>query len=198
MSDTASSAFPPFTIIPNMVLFSGVSANAVRLYALLQHYATMPLGAVPSRATLGQQMGGVSRDTVDRALKELVVEGFVVVTNRWLHQDKTVSDIYAPGAEPTTNQYRLPLTPSRKVAATLAAPVPIPSRKDAAHNDIDVSNTELITDPGEFEVAKKHIMALFEAGEKDKITGIHPDQLNAIWEEYQGNQVSCAPALDRM
>lgn len=196
MSDTASSAFPPFTIIPNMVLFSGVSANAVRLYALLQHYATMPLGAVPSRATLGQQMGGVSRDTVDRALKELVIEGFVVVTNRWLHQDKTVSDIYAPGAEPTTNQYRLPLTPSRKDAATLAAPVRPPSRKDAAHNDIDLSNTELIT---EVSVSlKNHITSLFNDGKKDEITGIDPNLLNELWEDYQSNQVSCAPALDRV
>lgn len=152
MSETVSSEFGAFSIIPKNVLFSDISANAVRVYCILYHYSTMPLGALPSRATIGQQMGGVSRDTVDRAMKELVEREFLEITHRWVHPDKSVRDYAADGAEPTTSHYHL--GGGRKDAHTLAAPVPIPSRKDAAHSKTEGNENEMNDQIRGFDVSK--------------------------------------------
>jgi hypothetical protein len=71
-----------FSIIPEWVLYAPISANAVRLYATLQRYADKDTGAChPSRRTLAAKCHTTTK-TVDRALKELVDIGAVVMHQR--------------------------------------------------------------------------------------------------------------------
>lgn len=72
----------PFSIVPEWVIVSGLSHGAVRLYALIARYADYSTGeAFPSRATLGGKLR-VSKDTVDRFIKELVDVGALEVVRR--------------------------------------------------------------------------------------------------------------------
>ena len=88
-----------FSVVPESVAdheVSGLSANAVRLYAILDRYGNSE-GAVacPSRATLAKRCG-ISVDTVDRVKRELVDAGLLEVVNR--RHEK---------GDPDTNEYRL-------------------------------------------------------------------------------------------
>lgn len=61
----------PFAIVPEWVLDAEVSDRAVRLYALLWRYADRSGRSWPSRKALADRLR-CSRDTVDRAIRELV------------------------------------------------------------------------------------------------------------------------------
>lgn len=105
-----------FAIVPEWVIYAPVSANAVRLYAVLARHADKDDAATfVSRATLARK-ARVSADTVDRALKELLDLGALIRTRRRVIGSK----------ENDTNLYTVI---SR--APEVAAPVPLPSRKDA-------------------------------------------------------------------
>lgn len=139
-----------FALTPDSVLFSDVSANAVRLFATLHKYSTMPDGALPSRATVAALMH-VSTDTVDRALKELVEAGFVAVTHRWRTPDGEEASGPGRGAIQSSSRYDLmPNLPapvrrgSRKDAEGVAAPVPIPQPQGCGTNKNDLNKNEPI------------------------------------------------------
>lgn len=87
-----------FAIVPEFVLYAPISANAVRLFAVLHRYANTNLRAWPSRKTLADAMG-VSPATIDRAKDELVSLGAVTVQAR-------TSD----SGDPTSNLYTLRMT----------------------------------------------------------------------------------------
>lgn len=76
-----------FAIVPEWVLFSGLSANAVRLYAVLNRHANKTTGkAVVRRTTLAEEVGGkkpLSTKTVDRCVNELVDLGAVSIKSRF-------------------------------------------------------------------------------------------------------------------
>jgi DNA-binding transcriptional MocR family regulator len=96
-----------FAIVPEYVLFSGVSPNAVRLFAVLNRYANKRGQAWPSRKTLAELMD-VSVATVDRAKDELVELGALNVENR-----------QGPNGDPTSNIYTLLMSsPMRKGTPT--------------------------------------------------------------------------------
>lgn len=97
----------PFAMVPEWLLFSGVSGNAVKLFAII-HRHEGPGGAHPSRRRLGELMGS-SDDTVDRVLKELAEAGAVTIEAR-----------FDPAGDRTSNAYTLHfLRPgSRKTEAT--------------------------------------------------------------------------------
>lgn len=73
-----------FAIIPHWVLFSKISAQAVRLYCALRTYADNKTNeSWPSRPTLAKDMQVDSVKTVDRAIKELIEIGALKVEKRF-------------------------------------------------------------------------------------------------------------------
>lgn len=110
-----------FAIVPEWILDADISANAVRLYAVLRRYADQDGACYPSRATLAGRLR-VSRDTVDRAARELVDVGALEVEGRRTASGDRDSNLYRlhtlPGGGRTGAA-----TGGRKDAATVAAPV---------------------------------------------------------------------------
>jgi hypothetical protein len=83
-----------FCIIPEWVLYSSVSSNAVRLYGTLQRYADKDSGQChPSRKTLADRCG-LSLSSLDRALIELVELGAVRKKQRLSSNGDWTSNIY--------------------------------------------------------------------------------------------------------
>ena len=71
-----------FAIVPEWVLDAGVSDVAFRLYVVLLRYGQSSGQRMPGRKLLAARLHKRSTDTVDRALKELVAVGAVVVERR--------------------------------------------------------------------------------------------------------------------
>jgi hypothetical protein len=83
-----------FCIIPEWVLYSDITATAVRLYGTLQRYADKDSGEChPSRATLAQRCNCTTK-SIDRALAELIAVGAVLKKQR-----------VAANGDLTSNQY---------------------------------------------------------------------------------------------
>src|SRR5665213_4170624 len=72
-----------FAIVPVWVLDAAISDAAVRLYAVLLRFGQTSGARMPARSTLARRMHKKSTDTVDRAMRELVELGAVVVHNRF-------------------------------------------------------------------------------------------------------------------
>ncbi len=71
----------PFAVVPEWLLDADVSDRAVRLYGILVRYADREGHAHPSRKTIALRLR-CSTPSVDRALKELVTAGALVVHRR--------------------------------------------------------------------------------------------------------------------
>lgn len=83
-----------FCIIPEWVLYSSISSNAVRLYGTLQRYADKDSGQChPSRKTLADKCG-LSLSSLDRALIELVELGAVRKKQRMSAKGDWTSNVY--------------------------------------------------------------------------------------------------------
>lgn len=82
-----------FAIVPEWVLLADISANAVRLYAVLNRYANSRGKAWPSRRTLADNLR-VSPSTVDRAKDELVALGALTVETRTTPAGDYTSNLY--------------------------------------------------------------------------------------------------------
>lgn len=129
MSETSNVEFTtdtgPFAIIPEWVIDSEISHGALRLYAVLARYADTEGQAWPSRKTLANRLG-VSRDTIDRYLKELQKIEAVHIYRRMLSRrdpDK--------GTVTTLNQTNV-YTVKRAMPIMVAASMRPPCRSDAA------------------------------------------------------------------
>ncbi len=72
-----------FAIVPEWLLDADISDGAVRLYAVLLRFGQSSGARMPSRSTLARRLRKKSTDTVDRAMRELVELGAVVVQNRF-------------------------------------------------------------------------------------------------------------------
>jgi hypothetical protein len=72
-----------FSIVPEWVLDAAISDGAVRLYAVLLRFGQTSGARMPARSTLAGRMHKKSTDTVDRAMRELVEIGAVVVQHRF-------------------------------------------------------------------------------------------------------------------
>lgn len=94
-----------FAIVPEWVLDADISDGAVRLYAVLLRYGNTSGARMPSRATLATRLRKGSTDTVDRALKELLDLGAVLVEHR------------RNGRRNLPNRYHLRATPPTTAAA---------------------------------------------------------------------------------
>ena len=71
-----------FAIVPEWVIDADISDCAYRLYSILLRYGQSSGHRMPGRATLAARLHKSSKDTVDRALKELARAGAVVVEHR--------------------------------------------------------------------------------------------------------------------
>src|SRR5215218_875707 len=71
-----------FAIVPEWVLDADISDVALRLYAVLLRYGQSSGHRMPGRRLLASRLHKRSRDNVDRALKELVGIGAVLVQHR--------------------------------------------------------------------------------------------------------------------
>lgn len=112
-----------FALVPEWVLLSRVSDRAIRVYAVMaSRWADRGDGSCwPSRSTIAATLG-VSVDTVDRALADLVKHGAISIIPR--HHDS--------GAQ-TSNGYVLHrVLPGRNIAAPQPQTCPPPSRNIAA------------------------------------------------------------------
>lgn len=98
-----------FSIIPEWVLYSDITATAVRLYATLQRYADKETGAChPSRATLATKCNCTVK-SIDRALVELIAIGAVRKRQR-----------VSANGDLTSNQYTVITVP--QVASEMSLP----------------------------------------------------------------------------
>jgi hypothetical protein len=99
-----------FAMVPEWVIDADIGDAAFRLYAVLLRYGQSSGQRMPSRATLARRLRKRSVDTVDRAMKELVALGAVVVERR------------RDGSQNLTNLYHVRTSgPDRNHAATPAA-----------------------------------------------------------------------------
>ena len=107
-----------FAMVPEWLIYSGVSHGAVRLYAVLDRHANRENVAWPSRATLGRLMG-CSTDSVDRYITEL--RDVKALTVRRRSQYSKTGKI-----EHRTNLYEL-----KQIRRGVAAPMRPGGRTDA-------------------------------------------------------------------
>lgn len=71
-----------FAIVPEWVIDAEISDCAYRLYSVLLRYGQSSGQRMPGRATLARRLHKSTKDTVDRALRELVGIGAVVIERR--------------------------------------------------------------------------------------------------------------------
>lgn len=99
-----------FAIVPEWVIDADIGDCAFRLYAVLLRYGQSSGVRMPSRATLARRLHKRSVDTVDRAMKELVAAGAVLVERR------------RDGRQNLTNRYHVRTSgPGRTAAAASSA-----------------------------------------------------------------------------
>jgi len=115
-----------FAVVPEWVIDAGISDCAYRLYSVLLRYGQTSGCRMPARATLAARLHKTCTDTVDRALKELVAIGAVVVEHRRRASGEHLTNRYHLMNTPPASR-RLPAGPDggRRNAAT-------PGRTDAA------------------------------------------------------------------
>lgn len=102
-----------FAMLPEWVLYADVSAQAVRLYAVLHRYANSSSSgsAYPSRRLLAEHLRVRDEKTVDRAVRELVELGALTVHPR----------VSASG-DRTSNSYVVRSLPFGGVGASMPPP----------------------------------------------------------------------------
>ena len=113
-----------FAIVPEWLLDAEIGDCAVRLYAVLLRYGASSGARMPGRATLARRLRKQSTDTVDRAMRDLVGVGAVVVEHRY------------EGRQRLTNRYHLrtsrPRSGGGRTDAATPAEPEAPGRTDAA------------------------------------------------------------------
>jgi hypothetical protein len=116
-----------FAIVPEWVIDAQISDCAFRLYAVLLRYGQTSGQRMPGRALLAKRLHKASKDTVDRALKELVSIGAVVVERRRSGRQNLTNRYHVRSSPPGRTNTATP--PGRNTAATP------PGRTDAATPD---------------------------------------------------------------
>ncbi len=113
-----------FAIVPEWVIDAQISDCAFRLYAVLLRYGQTSGQRMPGRALLAKRLHKASKDTVDRALKELVGIGAVVIERRRAGRQNLTNRYHVRSSLPGRTDAATP--PGRNPAATP------PGRTDAA------------------------------------------------------------------
>lgn len=93
-----------FAIVPEWVIDADISDCAYRLYSVLLRYGQSSGQRMPGRALLASRLKKKSTDTVDRAMKELVDIGAVVVERRRRGQVNLTNRYHLVSASPERRQ----------------------------------------------------------------------------------------------
>lgn len=137
-NNTRFSADNRFSILPHWVIFSGISSNAIHLYAVLMKYADNDTGvAFPSRSRLAGDLSK-SVDTIDRAARELVeVKALKITRRKHKGTKENYSNLYTLiTAKPDQDEIPEAIEVEESEVAAWVRP---PSRADAAVNDTNLS-----------------------------------------------------------
>lgn len=97
-----------FTIIPEWILYSEISPQAVRLYGVLRRYADRDGSCFPSRKRLASDLRVESTKPVDKALKELEAIGAITIEHRYSEQGDLQSNLYTVLSSPLGRDEKLP------------------------------------------------------------------------------------------
>lgn len=97
-----------FTIIPEWILYSEITPQAVRLYGVLRRYADRDGSCFPSRKRLASDLRVESTKPVDRALKELQDIGAISVEHRYTDHGDLQSNLYTVHSSPQGRDEKLP------------------------------------------------------------------------------------------
>ena len=93
-----------FAIIPDSILEAPISANAFRLFAILQRHSDVLGHCYPGLNRLSEMMG-CSADTVRRAKRELIASGLITCQERFDDLGRRTTDdifLHPPGRESAT------------------------------------------------------------------------------------------------
>ena len=143
-----------FAIIPEWVLFSDISPQAVRLYGVLRRYADRDGSCFPSRKRLASDLRMESTKPVDRALKELVYIGAITIEHRHTEQGDLQSNLYTVLSSPLGGDEKLSTSPlfgphgsARKEAtvATETSQIRKANLKESQPNEESDYSIEIIT-----------------------------------------------------
>jgi hypothetical protein len=118
-----------YAVIPEWVLDADITAQAVRLYAVLRRYADkQTLESHPSRKKLAERLRVKDEKTVDRAVSDLEKIGAVSTFARYKDEDNNISrvrtDVFN---ERTSNGYIIRKYAPVGVGNPTDAPTPTPS-----------------------------------------------------------------------
>lgn len=121
-----------FAIVPEWLLYSSVSAQAIRLYGVLNRHADKIGRARPSRRRMADLMH-VSRKTIDRSLDELESIGAV-----------TIKPNYSQRGDQTTNGYVVNVVPKGATQMSMggdrdvATPLDTDVAQNESHSELDI------------------------------------------------------------
>jgi hypothetical protein len=102
----------PFAMVPEWIVYHDkLSDRAVRLWAVLARHGTETGSRCPGRARLATLCGGCSMSALDRARRELVEAGALVVKPRFHKPGKGDKGVKVPNDQ-RTNEYHLVDEPS--------------------------------------------------------------------------------------
>ncbi len=145
-------------MVPEDLLFSKqLSDRAKTLYGILHRHVGRNDTAWPGRARLAD-LTNCSTDSIDRALKELEIHGWLVIDRRTgyrgsnkyrllaTQRPRAVTTQDAQTVDNSTPPTSRTAATSRKAADSLAAPVR--PKREKRKIDIGISNSELSTDQG--------------------------------------------------
>jgi len=106
-----------FAIVPEWIIDAEISDCAYRLYSVLLRYGQSSGQRMPGRGTLATRLHKASKDTVDRALKELASIGAVVVEHRY-RDGRHLTNRYHVMSSPPNGRRGSPSGSGRNSAAT--------------------------------------------------------------------------------
>lgn len=157
-----------FAVIPEWVIFHpDLSAQAVRLYAVLARYADGDGYSHYKRASLAEALGVSSTRTVDRAAAELETAGALTIEARYDHTGDRTSNGYTVHNSPVTDTPVAPETDPVETPGGGDKFVTTPSQECRHGGDTDCSAGERksfevpptpqpLTRPGESKPCPKH------------------------------------------
>lgn len=129
-----------FAIVPEWIIDTDISDCAYRLYSILLRYGQTSGKRMPGRALLAQRLRKRSKDTVDRAMKELVAIGAVRVERRRQGRQNLTNRYHLMSTPPGTRRQQTPSRPQRSTPAASAA-TGRDGRKDTATSGPDFCGT---------------------------------------------------------
>ena len=166
----------PFAMVPEWILFHpDLTDRAVRLWGVLARSANADGSLTPSRQKLAGRMKGCSVDSVDRAKRELVKVGAVVVIHRadpetgepttndyrLIHDPREAEEIVSSTRTGAVGSRKAAATPSREVAGQVAAPPRHSMRAKPREEDLETGSPQAARAR---DLARQHWDRCLEAG----------------------------------